>query len=750
MIAKERNREVYPFTIMNFREFDSDNMYYGVDLKTGEVAELGKFDPNNANILAAIRKDSIQLPDRVVTFSASPNAKYAFDRANKTGLCLEFFKMYDQDSYAVTKAGGGNYPLCWKFIPPDNSDKLMARLPATLPSGFDWAKLKFITTNQTEISYTVPGAGKTIELSLPGGSDGTEYSLHAVYDCGNGNWKQIGRVDVMSRSLKNFNVVIVPVDPAVGTIEAATIQTNLNKIYEKYVISWTVKVDNNFKNRADTIKFTIGDSYQLIAGDAFLSVYSEQQKALNSLYFNYAADSGIYDNKAVYMFMFRNPPDGAGGSLGDMPINRQWGYLFGTSIDVSKLAHELGHGKLGLRHIFDDSECKSSKPGNTKNNLMDYYTLGDTLVCKQWEYMHNRALLKDFFQSDEEAAYVDYCWNSRYKDPPWNNIPKSLKAELNCKKDLVYTQVCKNDPQWDTHYTRHYYLLSKDRIFLRDINYETKDTIDKIYLPEIGKWCDVDVTRFETDEYEAAILYMINEGFGKVAKITGRYVFPFEDFSILMTGEDFDGEEASRIAAGGFLILDAIQVGKVFKLAKSAKILTKSGQAVSVSRRVVKQFAKDVSKDALMDMCAQFVIDFIYESLKTENQNATPKNIAAAAWSEVDIKRAITSGIINFASLNNDIPEGIYNCANEMFSAIQRNEKKEFALDLEKGTVDCVIELGVKVAFKYLKGTPKMKEIITELSVDKNLELAISRLKSISFSTFLEEYISQAIKKGVY
>jgi hypothetical protein len=622
-------------------------------------------------------------------------------------------------------------------------------LPASLPTGFHYKDLKFVTTNQTEISYDSTTKASGITLTLPGGDDGTDYSLHAVYDSGNSHWKQVGRVDVMTRSLKTFNVVIVPVDPAVAPVEAATIQSGLNRIYQKYGISWTVEVDNNFKNKADTIKYTIGDSYQLIAGDAFMSVYSEQQKALNSLYYNYAADSGIYDNKTVYMFMFRNPPDGAetGGSLGDMPIGRQWGYLFGNNgINVSTLAHELGHGKLGLKHIFDDSQCKKSEQGDTENNLMDYYTLGDTLVCKQWEYMHNRALFKDFFQSNEEAAYVDYCWNSRYKDPPWNKIPRSLKAELNCKKNLVYTQICTNNPQYDTHYTRHYYLLTRNRIFCRDINYQTNDTIDKIYEPAISSWCDVDVTKFDIDEFEAAIVYMIDEGFGKVAKITGRYVFPFEDFSILMTGEDFDGEEASRLAAGGFLILDAIQIGKVFKLAKTGKILTKSG-TIGASRRVVKQFAKDVSKDVLMDMCAQFAICFIIEALKPENINATSKDIAAKAWSKVDIKNAITSGVINFASLDKVAPQSLYSCANEVFSAIQARENKDFYLDLEKGTEDCFIDVGIFVGFKYLRTRPEVKEIFRQLSVDENFISVMTKLKSISASTFFEKYISNALKE---
>lgn len=63
----------------------------------------------------------------------------------------------------------------------------------------------------------------------------------------------------------------------------------------------------------------------------------------------------------------------------------------------------------------------------------------------------------------------------------------------------------------------------------------------------------------------------------------------FEDGYILITGEDFDSNEASRTAAGGFIVLELLQVGKVFKLVKGAKILTKTGTVVNATKRVIKQ-----------------------------------------------------------------------------------------------------------------------------------------------------------------
>jgi hypothetical protein len=316
--------------------------------------------------------------------------------------------MYEYEPYKVTKAGGGSYPLCWKFIPPGNSDKVLARLPASLPTPFYFKNLKFVTTNQTEISYDSTATASGITLTLPGGDDGTDYSLHAVYNTPKG-WKQVGRVDVMTRSLKTFNVVIVPVEADIS-VDKTNIETNLNNIYSKYGIRWTVDVNTKFAAENKTgIENIVGTNYQLFAGDAFLSVYSLQQKELNSLFKQYASGVTKYDNKTVYLFALKNSPKNTDGTpistRGDMPIGYQWGYLFG-GIDAGTVAHELGHGKLSLKHTFNNSVCGESEKGKTKNNLMDYYSTCDTLVCKQWQYMHNKALIKDYFQSDEDAAYI--------------------------------------------------------------------------------------------------------------------------------------------------------------------------------------------------------------------------------------------------------------------------------------------------------------------------------------------------------
>jgi hypothetical protein len=238
---------------------------------------------------------------------------------------------------------------------------------------------------------------------------------------------------------------------------------------------------------------------------------------------------------------------------------------------------------------------------------------------------------------------------------------------------------------------------------------------------------------------------MIDEGFGNVAKITGRYVFPFEDFSILMTGEDFDGNEASRIAAGGFLILDAIQVGKVFKLAKSAKILTATGTAVGVPRRVFKQYAKDVATEALIDMSVQFFINFIDQSIK--NPDKEFDKIAGSAFSKISVKDAIISGMIDYSSLD-EVTKTSFDCAAKMFRRMQDGGQM-LSLDIGKGTLDCIILVGVRYGFSWLKANGRIQKLANAIADARNYDVVIDKLSKIMTVESVSEVIRKFTEEGV-
>jgi hypothetical protein len=135
-----------------------------------------------------------------------------------------------------------------------------------------------------------------------------------------------------------------------------------------------------------------------------MSDYKKNQLDLNALYKSYKTAKQEYDNKAVYLFVLPEGKAPETGQLGDMPIGKQWGYLFGA-VTPQTLAHELAHGKLSLTHTFANYVTEG-----TTTNLMDYPSAsgqaGDSLIYIQWTSMHEVAILDPFFQDDGDGAYI--------------------------------------------------------------------------------------------------------------------------------------------------------------------------------------------------------------------------------------------------------------------------------------------------------------------------------------------------------
>jgi hypothetical protein len=237
------------------------------------------------------------------------------------------------------------------------------------------------------------------------------YAIHAVVNVGTKevpDWQQAGRLDVFTRTPKTYSVTLVPMG---GTVPDATaVKTALDGIWNPYGISWTVNVETAFYNKSATdeaskarvtlINGIVGTGLE--AGDKWPSEYSPQQKAINIAYRDYALATN-YSKETMYVFVLPAIKAPSNEQLGDMPLGKQWGYLYCDAVDTRTLAHELGHGKTKLDHTFKGGQIDEG----TTTNLMDYCSLGevahDSLVRQQWEAIHNPAIF-DPAQSDEDGA----------------------------------------------------------------------------------------------------------------------------------------------------------------------------------------------------------------------------------------------------------------------------------------------------------------------------------------------------------
>ncbi|NLU40478.1 MAG: hypothetical protein GXX78_16485 [Bacteroidales bacterium] len=185
--------------------------------------------------------------------------------------------------------------------------------------------------------------------------------------------------------------------------------------------SWEVDVDNAFYvNAADddyNKQFINGFTEQDWAdaweeGDEFFSQYTSVQDDINRRYNTYAKGINKYDNTHMYVFILPEDKTREFGQVGDMPLGKQWGYLFvnefGKEADKQKhyrtLSHELGHGRTALPHTFAGDKPEHRVPKGETTNLMDYSS-GTDLVRAQWDMAHNPAIFTPL-QSDGDGATV--------------------------------------------------------------------------------------------------------------------------------------------------------------------------------------------------------------------------------------------------------------------------------------------------------------------------------------------------------
>jgi hypothetical protein len=114
-----------------------------------------------------------------------------------------------------------------------------------------------------------------------------------------------------------------------------------------------------------------------------------------------------------------------------MPRGSQFGYIFTEDFSSDKeilqaIAHELGHGRLLLKHTFD-KDYKLPQAGT--DNLMDYTPLATHLAKWQWDLASDPGIAQGVFDKDEDGMMA----NTSNEDDLWiygnlNDDPSFIAA----------------------------------------------------------------------------------------------------------------------------------------------------------------------------------------------------------------------------------------------------------------------------------------------------------------------------------
>lgn len=394
-------------------------MYYGINLADGSKIPLGRYDAEINEILADIYPSKVDYGYKI-QFNEAGGAKYDFDSAddvykNNNIYSSHYNKLEDSDGYK----------LRWKFMQVGGgTDKVTVEIPPEIERNNETLKF-IITQNNTELAYT-EGTTDDISLTLMPPSTAGVYSILAVVKApkdGVEKWNLAGRLDVLAREPKTYSVTLVPLAED-HSIDKDEVRNSLNSIWKQYGISWEVDVDNKFYVDADETDYNklfidgFTDEDWATAweeGDEFFSQYTSIQNDINRRYNTYAKGINIYDDTHMYVFILPENKTREPGQIGDMPLGKQWGYLFvdefGSDEHYRTLSHELGHGRTALHHTFEGGYLDKYDT----QNLMDYVDPSSSplgggwegaLVRAQWDMVHSPARFTPL-QSDEDGAFIN-------------------------------------------------------------------------------------------------------------------------------------------------------------------------------------------------------------------------------------------------------------------------------------------------------------------------------------------------------
>jgi hypothetical protein len=190
-------------------------------------------------------------------------------------------------------------------------------------------------------------------------------------------------------------VVIVPVNDTETDLPA--IRKALEDIYAPVGIHWEVSEEKGY--------FYTGANKFFEQGSGILHEYTPEMRAMNA---DFAGKYEV-DSRANYLFVLQySGRTMSRDAAGFMPRGSQFGYIFTKDFGSDKeilqtIAHELGHGRLLLKHTFD-KDYKLPQAGT--DNLMDYTPLATHLAKWQWDLASDPGIAQGVFDKDEDGMML--------------------------------------------------------------------------------------------------------------------------------------------------------------------------------------------------------------------------------------------------------------------------------------------------------------------------------------------------------
>ncbi len=378
---------------------------YNVDedgnVTEGEASDGGEATAENtAGVDSNGNVTQLTTPGVTVTFEPIPtHTTYGFDELPDNQQALASYYR------SVSTISGGSYQIANKAVKNTTTDLLYAKAQISNDS-ITLQDIKFRTKEGVDVAASeVSGQTNTYELSVKGISNYEKQEIQAYVLPKNNNDKQTiaGAFDLYSLGGHHVNVTLIPVNGV--SLNKDEIQTQLNAIYNKAAVSFSVTIGNPFSLTTSDFD-TNGDNALEIGTSNWLANYTQEQyNIINQFKASQAIASEMH-----YVFV-TNDINTSRSVAGFMPLMRRYGFVFsnaiGTATEENKgsfvkvLAHELGHGAFGLRH---PSTAYGTTP-KTTDFLMDEGN-GTHLSHMDWKQIHDPNFKLYIFQDDQEGEQI--------------------------------------------------------------------------------------------------------------------------------------------------------------------------------------------------------------------------------------------------------------------------------------------------------------------------------------------------------
>ncbi len=325
-----------------------------------------------------------------VEFSKSSNSTYSFDKIPerfRNDLSLYYDKIKDSN--------GNNYDVVYKAIELNKTDEIIANITTDDVAKLD--NLVFKTKSGILIPHTLSSDKTTATLTIDGLFNYEPSNVYAtIVNPQNSTETIAGVFKAWHLTQKSVNVTLVPVN---GAVIPSNVTSQLNAIYNKVSVNFSVTVASNFNIDSSVL----GDNSIEVGNSGLLAHYTEDEKAIYNLY----KSINTVEEEMFYVFVTDIPTSEP--IAGFMKLKGKYGFIFKDNIsDDTKIGkyvgHELGHGVFGLKHpykAFQGIPVESRLPW-----LMEGLTEGTNFPQMSWKKIHNPSFEIYLFQDDDDGENV--------------------------------------------------------------------------------------------------------------------------------------------------------------------------------------------------------------------------------------------------------------------------------------------------------------------------------------------------------